>query len=66
MPEAVETIAQYLFDKVNLDFLVCGHFVENDRSRRVQEKCGFHHVKQAKYITQYGEVKDEWLSIREK
>lgn len=66
MPEAVEAVTQYLFDKEKLDFLVCGHFVENDRSRRVQEKCGFHHVKQAKYITQYGEVKDEWLSIREK
>ncbi len=66
MPEAVEAAAQYLFDKENLDFLVCGHFVENDRSRRVQEKCGFRHVKQSKYTTYYGEVKDEWLSVREK
>ncbi len=66
MPEAVNTVADYLFETENLDFLVCGHFVENDRSRRVQEKCGFHHVKPAKYTTRWGEVKDEWLSIREK
>ncbi len=66
MPEAVNAAADYLFEKENLDFLVCCHFIENDRSRRVQEKCGFHHVKQAKYTTRWGEVKDEWISIREK
>ena len=41
MPEAVSVVIDYLFNKLNYDFLLCGHFDKNNRSRRVQEKCGF-------------------------
>ena len=41
MPEAVKAVIDYLFNSLNYDFLLCGHFVHNNRSRRVQEKCGF-------------------------
>ena len=66
MPEAVAEVIKYLFDVVHLDFIVCGHFVDNFQSMRVQEKCGFKHYKLVKYATRYGEVKDCWLSIIER
>lgn len=63
MPEAVNAIVQYLFDTVNLDIIVCSHFSDNERSKRVQEKCGFYHYKPVKLETRYGAVKDSWASI---
>ncbi len=41
MPEAVREVIRYLFEEVRLDFLICNHYVENTRSARVQQKCGF-------------------------
>ena len=66
MTEALKEVTRYLFDALKLDFLVCGHFVENIRSSRVQEKCGFRHVKLVRWKTEYGEMKDCWLSLLER
>lgn len=63
MTEAVKKVIEYLFNIVKLDFIVCGHFLNNDRSRRVQEKCGFVHYKTFKYETSYGKIVDSWTSI---
>ncbi len=41
MTEAVKRVIQYVFEDENYDFLLCGHFSYNDRSRRVIEKSGF-------------------------
>ena len=41
MPEAVRAVIVYCFDMLSYDYLTCGHFDHNDRSRRVVEKCGF-------------------------
>ncbi len=41
MTEAVKAVIDYLFNERNLDFLTCGYFDFNTRSKRVQEKCGF-------------------------
>ena len=41
MTEAVKKVIDYCFQKLDYDFLLCGHFDWNDRSRRVIEKCGF-------------------------
>ena len=41
-PEAVREVVRYLFEEVRLDAILCGHFLTNVQSRRVQEKCGFH------------------------
>ena len=54
MPEAVKAVMDYLFDTVNLDFLIIGHFDWNSRSRRVIEKCGFRYNKTLPYTTQFG------------
>lgn len=41
MPEAVGAVIHYLFNHLNLDFLICGYYDFNNQSKRVQEKCGF-------------------------
>lgn len=41
MPEAVGAAIKYLFEEVDLDFLLCGYYLFNKQSKRVQEKCGF-------------------------
>lgn len=63
MPEAVNAVIEYCFNELKLDFLACSHFVDNNQSKRVQEKCGFTHYKYIKYETRFGIVKDSWLSI---
>ena len=51
MPEAVQAVIGWLFQEIKLDFIICGHFVQNDRSRRVIEKCGFRYVKTVPFET---------------
>ena len=41
MAEAVNGLIDHLFNKIGLDFLLCGHYDFNAQSKRVQEKCGF-------------------------
>lgn len=41
IPEAVNSVINYLFNEIDLDFILCGHFNYNKQSKRVQEKCGF-------------------------
>ena len=41
MAEAVKSVIDYLFNVLNYDFLLCGHFDFNKQSARVQEKLGF-------------------------
>ena len=54
MPEAVNAVIRYLFEVENLDFLICGHFERNARSRRVIEKCGFRYSRTVPFMTEYG------------
>ncbi|MBQ4253909.1 MAG: GNAT family N-acetyltransferase, partial [Erysipelotrichaceae bacterium] len=54
MPEAVKRVISYLFEEIGLDFIMCGHFNWNQRSRRVQEKCGFRPYKQTLLQTAAG------------
>ncbi len=64
MPEAVQTVIRYLFDTVNLDFILVGHFDWNSQSRRVIEKCGFSYVKTVDYETRYDMVERSVEYIR--
>ena len=54
MPEAVNAVIRYLFETEDLDFLICGHFERNARSRRVIEKCGFRYIRTVRFETEYG------------
>lgn len=53
MTEAVKAVICYCFDELNLDAVSVGHFVGNDRSRRVIEKCGFEFFTDAVYHSKY-------------
>ncbi|WP_130811209.1 GNAT family N-acetyltransferase [Olsenella sp. Marseille-P4559] len=48
IPEAVRELMRYAFDDLGMERLWCGYFDGNEKSRRVQEKCGFryHHTAQ--------------------
>ena len=67
MPEAVKAVITWLFSETGLDFLICGHFDHNARSRRVVEKCGFRYIKTTKYKTRYDTVENsvEYILRRE-
>ncbi len=54
MPEAVHAVIHYCFETLGYDYLLCGHFVRNDQSRRVIEKCGFTYLKDISHTAQTG------------
>ena len=54
MPEAVRRVIRWLFEDIGLDFIMCGYFNWNSRSRRVQEKCGFEQYRQTLLQTTSG------------
>ncbi len=63
MSEAVRSVIQYLFDDVKLDFIVCSHFIRNQKSRNVQEKMGFKFVKKFDYQTRMNTTEDANLML---
>jgi len=46
IPEAVRELMRHAFDDLQMKQLWCGYFEGNEKSKRVQEKCGFkyHHT----------------------
>ena len=56
MPEAVRAVIDYCFEVLQYDYLTCGHFTRNDRSRRVIEKTGFEFFGESRYETRYETV----------
>lgn len=63
MPEAVRAVIGYLFNVVNLDFILVGHFEWNRQSARVIEKCGFQYVRTIPYETRMGTIEQSEESI---
>ncbi|MDD4493169.1 MAG: GNAT family N-acetyltransferase [Eubacteriales bacterium] len=51
VPEAVNAVIAYCFDTLGAEALTCCHFLTNNQSRRVIEKCGFSFVKQSVYYS---------------
>ncbi len=43
IPEAVRELMRHGFEDLKLDTIWCGYFGGNEKSKRVQEKCGFRH-----------------------
>ena len=60
MPEAVKAVIQWLFHDEKVDFIICGHFIRNDQSRRVIEKCGFQYIKTVQFQTKYDTIETCW------
>ncbi|MBQ7455187.1 MAG: GNAT family N-acetyltransferase [Clostridia bacterium] len=63
MPEAAREVIRWLFEEIGLDVLLCGHFLSNRQSLRVQEKCGFRHYAYGTYETQFGTVEPDETRI---
>ena len=50
IPEAVREIMRYGFNDLKLEKIWCGYFDGNTKSKRVQEKCGFHYHHSAENV----------------
>lgn len=64
MPEAVNAVCDYGFRVLNWDYITCGHFPQNSRSRRVIEKCGFTFFGESRFQTRYETVETSLNYIR--
>lgn len=58
MPEAVKAVIDYCFAVLDYDYLLCGHFLWNNQSRRVVEKSGFRYLKNIQHDTRYETVEE--------
>ncbi len=45
MPEATKELIRHGFEDLNLQKIWCGYFDGNEKSHRVQDKCGFKYVR---------------------
>lgn len=63
MPEAVRLVIDYLFNKLDYDFLLCGYYDYNRQSRRVQEKCGFLPYRRLTFTTKMGKEEKGILNL---
>lgn len=77
IPEAAEELIRYGFEDLHLTKIWCGYFDGNEKSRRVQEKCGFiyHHTNKDIKWELMNDIrtehincltKEEWLVRKEK
>ena len=64
IPEGVREIIRYAFEDLQMETLWCGYFEGNDKSRRVQEKCGFtyHHTNKDVLWKMMGDIRTEHIS----
>ena len=65
IPEAVREIIRHAFCDLRLETLWCGFFDGNEKSRRVQEKCGFvyHHTNKNVYWKKTDDVRTEHITF---
>lgn len=62
-PEAVRALMKRSFGKLGVTALWIGYYKENDKSRRVAEKCGFsHHHTQESQPSPLGDIRTEEFS----
>ena len=63
-PEAVQVLLERGFTQLGCSAIWCGYFEGNEKSRRVQEKCGFryHHTEAEEIIEALGEKRREHFS----
>ena len=64
IPEAARVLIQYAFDELGMDKLWCGYFEGNDKSLRVQQKCGFvyHHTNENISWPLMGDIRTEHIT----
>jgi len=75
IPEAAKVVIDYGFNELKLDKIWCGVFVENTKSKRVEEKLGFNYqytrenmpcaIEGVLHTVEISSInKNEWLSKR--
>lgn len=63
MTEAVKAVVAYCFEKLDYDFLLCGHYNSNTRSMRVQQKAGFVPYRKMTFDTKMGTKEEGILNL---
>ena len=63
MTEAVKAVCDFLFNKLDYDFLLCGYYLFNEQSKRVQQKCGFVPYRKLLFTTRMGTEEPGILSL---
>lgn len=68
IPEAVDRLIQHCFEDINCPGIWCGYYEGNEKSKRVQEKCGFeyHHSEYNKPHDLMGDVRTEHFTYYSK
>ncbi len=68
IPEACECLISYAFDTLGMERLWCGYFDGNEKSKRVQEKCGFtyHHTDKDIYWALTDDIRTEHITLLER
>jgi RimJ/RimL family protein N-acetyltransferase len=64
IPEAVQELIRHGFEDLALNTIWCGYFDGNEKSRRVQEKCGFkyHHTEKDKDWPLMNDIRTEHIT----
>ena len=64
IPEAVRELLRYCFVELGCSGVWCGYYEGNEKSRRVQEKCGFlaHHRIENTFCERIGEIRTEYFT----
>lgn len=64
IPEAVEELLRHGFMDLHLEKIWCGYFEGNEKSKRVQEKCGFtyHHMNRDIYWKLMDDIRTEHIT----
>ena len=64
IPEAVRELIRHAFGNLHLTRLWCGYFDGNEKSKRVQEKCGFvyHHTEKDVYRALMNDIRTEHIT----
>lgn len=68
IPEAVKELIRHGFEDLKLKRIWCAYFEGNDKSRRVQEKCGFqyHHTNKDVYWELMDDIRTEHVMCLER
>ncbi|MDO5425957.1 MAG: GNAT family N-acetyltransferase [Eubacteriales bacterium] len=68
IPEAVRELLRYGFEELHLNRIWCGAYEGNQKSIRVQKKCGFryHHTEEEKLCPTLGEMRKEIITCMER
>lgn len=63
--EASMELLRHGFEDLNLSRVFCAYFEGNERSKKVQDKCGFklHHVNHMTRVVMLGELRVEYVNV---